>query len=173
MKQIFEKTKLIPSWARVLFCTLTIGVLLFCVAWAAGHKDYDKAVALAALLVAIMSAPFFSVRAEMEKHLFMISADRKQKAYQEMMAAITKCQAFRILETNAKTEQERAEQAQKKLQAKSVLLETYIMNDLFFSDEVIKELKPLIQEIALKPKSDKIKPLQTKVKKIMRKELGL
>lgn len=81
MKKVQNKIRPLAKWVKNSAMILLVIAFATVMIWLALDKDYDKLVALAGILVAVISAPIFSVRAELEKHLFMKANDKKYEAY--------------------------------------------------------------------------------------------
>lgn len=71
----------LPNWIKNFALVSIILVFIGCLIFLSYLKEWDKVVALAGILVGIVSSPIFSIRAELEKHTTIYLFERKYNAY--------------------------------------------------------------------------------------------
>ena len=76
----------LPAWIKNTALALIILGFAGAMCYLALQRDYDRFLALAGILVAIVSSPIFSVRADMEKHLFTLQTEKRYEVYRQLAA---------------------------------------------------------------------------------------
>lgn len=181
MKPIAKRVK---QSALVLILACFAGVMV----WLALDKEYDKVVALAGVLVAIVSAPIFSVRADMEKHLFTLQTEKRYEVYRKLAATLQNWLGnLYALPIDPRPEMQikHKDNFENGFNTFSAFYAEY---SLFFSDDLCKRLHDISVlaaniDLPFNPqtarmkgfvsKVDQIEKLHREVKKLLKEEIGL
>lgn len=87
---ILGKNTPIPNGIKNFALVSIILVFIGCIIFLSYLKEWDKVVALAGILVGIVSSPIFSIRAEIEKYKQSLIANKKLEAYQALVGSLQK-----------------------------------------------------------------------------------
>lgn len=136
---------IIPNWIKILILLSLVLSFSFVIVWCALDKENEMVVALAGILVAICSAPFFNMRTEIEKHQQIMVLEKRYRAYQDLSIALNSfIGPLRTLSLSDMLPKVTvAEHILKYRKKENDFLQNYIKDSFLFSEKIIEEIHNL------------------------------
>ncbi|MBP3514276.1 MAG: hypothetical protein J6J74_07365 [Elusimicrobiaceae bacterium] len=136
---------IIPNWIKILILLSIVLSFSSVIVWCALDKENEMVVALAGILVAICSAPFFNMRTEIEKHQQIMVLEKRYRAYQDLSIALNSfigpLRSLSLHDVFPKTIIEENIILYHKKENEFIPL--YSKNSFLFSEQIIKEIQRL------------------------------